>query len=93
MTNNIDFVSAIHCGHSESKLTRSNSDAPFKSIRRVRFPEDDKLISDYLEPFRLIPDNCSSEELQAAYFSSCFEHRITPINFLLEQIKVGSLII
>ncbi|CAH8521421.1 unnamed protein product, partial [Schistosoma rodhaini] len=87
MTNNIDFVSAIHCGHSEAKLTRSNSDAPFKSIRRVRFPEDDKLISDYLEPFRLIPDNCSSEELQAAYFSSCFEHRITPINFLLEQIK------
>ncbi|RTG89454.1 protein phosphatase 1 regulatory subunit 37 [Schistosoma bovis] len=54
MTNNIDFVSAIHCGHSEAKLTRSNSDAPFKSIRRVRFPEDDKLISDYLEPFRLI---------------------------------------
>lgn len=86
MTHNID-VSAIHCSHSETGLSRSNSDAACKSRRRVRFPEDDKLISDYLEPFRLVPDNCSSEELQAAYFSSCFEHRITPINFLLEQIK------
>ncbi|KAK4469653.1 hypothetical protein MN116_007184 [Schistosoma mekongi] len=86
MIHNID-VSAIHCSHSEAGLSRSNSDAAYKSRRRVRFPEDDKLISDYLEPFRLVPDNCSSEELQAAYLSSCFEHRITPINFLLEQIK------
>ncbi|CAH8841153.1 unnamed protein product [Trichobilharzia szidati] len=87
MTNNIDVVTAIHCNRSENKLSRSNSDASCKAKRRVRFPEDDALISDYLEPFRLVPDNCSSEELLAAYLSSCYEYKVAPIEFLLEQLK------
>ncbi|OON18018.1 leucine Rich repeat-containing domain protein [Opisthorchis viverrini] len=81
-----DILSSIHCGYDQLQPTKSKSDEAQKTKRRVRFP-DDEVISDYLEPFRPVPDNCTSEELIAAYLESCFQYKVAPIEFLLEQLK------
>ncbi|KAA0200217.1 putative leucine rich repeat-containing [Fasciolopsis buskii] len=65
----------------------TNPDVPdSRKPKRVRFP-DGEVISNYLEPFRPVPDNCTSEELIAAYVESCFQYKVSPIEFLLEQLK------
>ncbi|CAH8529224.1 unnamed protein product [Dicrocoelium dendriticum] len=88
-TTNSDVLSRIHCGYEQLKtFNRTKSDGDLKPERRVRFP-DDEVISDYLEPFRPVPDNCTSEELITAYIDSCYHYKVQPIEFLLEQLKVS----
>lgn len=86
-TTNSDVLSRIHCGYEQLKTFNSTKpDGELKPERRVRFP-DDEVISDYLEPFRPVPDNCTSEELITAYIDSCFHYKVQPVEFLLEQLK------
>ncbi|KAF5406282.1 Leucine-rich repeat-containing protein 68 [Paragonimus heterotremus] len=85
---NCDVLSQIHCGYErvDSENSKPEEFESGKRKRRVRFPDDD-LISDYLEPFRPVPDNCTSEQLIAAYLESCYQYKVQPIDFLLEQLK------
>ncbi|KAA3673477.1 protein phosphatase 1 regulatory subunit 37 [Paragonimus westermani] len=85
---NCDVLSQIHCGYErvDSENPKPEEFESGKRKRRVRFPDDD-LISDYLEPFRPVPDNCTSEQLIAAYLESCYQYKVQPIDFLLEQLK------
>ncbi|KAL5967119.1 Protein phosphatase 1 regulatory subunit 37 [Taenia solium] len=55
--------------------------------RHVRFPEDDSIILGCLEPFRPTPDNCTSDELIAAYIASCKLYKTPTVDFLLEQLR------
>ncbi|VDK34163.1 unnamed protein product [Taenia asiatica] len=55
--------------------------------RHVRFPEDDSIILGCLEPFRPTPDNCTSDELIAAYIASCKLYKAPTVDFLLEQLR------
>uniref|UniRef100_A0A5K3FA67 Leucine-rich repeat-containing protein 34 n=2 Tax=Mesocestoides corti TaxID=53468 RepID=A0A5K3FA67_MESCO len=55
--------------------------------RRVHFPEGDSIILGCLEPFHPTPDNCTSDELIAAYIASCKLYKAPAIDFLLEQLR------
>ncbi|CDS41290.1 leucine rich repeat containing protein 68 [Echinococcus multilocularis] len=55
--------------------------------RHVRFPEDDSIILGCLEPFHPTPDNCTSDELIAAYIASCKLYKTPTVDFLLEQLR------
>ncbi|KAM7540852.1 hypothetical protein Aperf_G00000039478 [Anoplocephala perfoliata] len=76
-------------GPDSTALTKNSSTARPKrsSIRHVRFPEDDSIILGCLEPFHPTPDNCTSDELIAAYIASCKLYKAPPIDFLLEQLR------
>ncbi|CAL8085785.1 unnamed protein product [Calicophoron daubneyi] len=86
MRTNNNVVSQIHIGYDQPNLRETKVEDNNKHERRVRFPDDD-VISEYLEPFRPVSDNCTSEELIAAYLESCFRNKVAPIEFLLEQLK------
>ncbi|VDO03420.1 unnamed protein product [Rodentolepis nana] len=82
----------IHNENCYDETTNSNNSSisipkVSSSNRRVHFPEGDSIILGFLEPFHPTPDNCTSDELIAAYIASCKLYKTPPVDFLLEQLR------
>ncbi|KAL5112688.1 Protein phosphatase 1 regulatory subunit 37 [Taenia crassiceps] len=79
--------SKIHNENNQDDATAAAPQHRVPSNRHVRFPEDDSIILGCLEPFRPTPDNCTSDELIAAYIASCKLYKTPIVDFLLEQLR------
>lgn len=59
-----------------------------KQKKRVKFPEDEKLIKDFSEPpKRWVPGTYSTNDLLDSYCKACEKQKCKPLNRLLPQLK------
>ena len=90
----VSSCNAISESGTESNLSNSASLVPngdgvmSKKSKRVKFPENDKVVQSYLNP----PDpwkhgkTCSTDALIQAYCSACERFNVKPITKLIQQL-------